>query len=142
MIAHFFFFACAGLLNTCVDWGVYFALSHIIHLSLPLAKGLGVCAGVTSAYFINTLVVFRTNNTHSSSISIKKFGKFVSCYSIGMILNVLVFHVSIQVGVKEIISLLIATGVSLITNYTLLKVVMFKSSTTANCDIESGGVNT
>ncbi len=124
-------FALAGFVNTGVDWAVYFAASRLIGQNLEtVAKILGVMCGITSAYMLNSLWVFRDRflSQFRSRVGfqgktlyiVQSYAKLFLTYAFGMAVNVLAFAGMRRLGLWELLCLTVATGLSLCINFLIL----------------------
>lgn len=119
-------FALAGGVNTGVDWGIFYAAALI--LPETVAKIAGIVGGITSAFLLNSLWVFRasfkgelarTSAEKKAGLVAKKYGLHVATYSFGMVINVVVFTLLRRVELIRIGALAAATACSLSFNFLL-----------------------
>lgn len=118
-------FGAVGVLNTLVDWGLYYALTRWAGLgSLPvLAKSLSYGAGIINSYFWNKYWTFQQRD--GSLLSIVPF-MIVSLIALGV--NAGVLHLGLEVlSITEFASLILATGVTLLWNFLMSKLVIFRA---------------
>lgn len=133
-------FALAGVVNTLADYSAYFFVAYYIFDAdgHNLAKGVGAVIGITSAFILNSLWVFRQNfmaeyvlrttRGRKSRYVAASFGKMFLTYSIGMALNILIFSFLHQTGrVHEIICLVTATAVSMVFNFVFTKKLVYST---------------
>lgn len=132
-----FKFGLAGVVNTVVDFSVYglfvFALAH--PQEELVAKILGAIAGISSAFVLNSFWVFRQNFLpgldrrtglrHKARYIGVSFGKMFLTYSVGMVVNVVVFTLLRERGLWELASLVAATAASMVFNYFFSKKFVF-----------------
>lgn len=118
-------FGMVGALNTGVDLGLYWLLTRFILLDPSFAvtaKAISYTAGVINSYFWNKNFTFRSKNN--------TFGVFFLFFSINLIavgINSGVMWVGLHlIQQGELVSLLLATGFTLIWNFTTSKFVVFK----------------
>lgn len=124
MSKEFVKFLIAGVINTAVDWIIYYILAHVIKIPTTIAKTFGAIAGIICAYILNNLVFLgKIDGTFISHI--KRFSAFFCAYSIGMFANISMFTIANKYTSIEIISLVLGTGISTIINYFLLKKIVF-----------------
>ncbi len=131
-------FGTAGIINTGVDWGLYFLMANAIHYGGTAAKLIGSAGGISSAFLFNALWVFgesfrvRYNGFNSSMHKVHfvcaKYLQTIAVYSLGMFVNVTVFNASINRGIGEIPALFIATACSFMINFLLSKNIVFNAS--------------
>ncbi|NDK55267.1 GtrA family protein [Pontibacter fetidus] len=129
-------FGLAGVINTAVDWALYFAMVHTL---LPgneaIAKLAGSVGGVTSAFALNAGWVFAAAFAMQCNQYQTTFGKLrfigakymqtVLVYTAGMLLNLVVFTAARYVATPELVALLLATACSFIVNFALLNRFVF-----------------
>ena len=131
-------FALAGVVNTLVDYCAYFFIVYSIYDggSQEIAKGVGAVLGITSAYILNSLWVFRqnfmqelylrTSIRHKGTYIALSYSKMFLTYSIGMALNIFIFSKLHASGnFPEIVCLVAATGVSMIFNFVFTKKLVY-----------------
>ncbi len=120
-------FAAVGCLNTLIDWTVYYAIICAFPkesaLFYSIAKGLSYFCGIVNSYFCNRSWTFK--DTPSSSEGIR-FIKFVFVNAAGLSLNSLSLYILLNLNFSHTFSLVSATCLSFIFNFTLSKVWVFK----------------
>ena len=130
-------FGTAGVVNTGVDWGLYFLCSNVLLSGDITAKIIGAIGGVTSAFMLSALWVFgesfslqylaHQSFAHRMRFVGSKYLQTVAVYSVGMLINVLVFTSCMRLGLMELLSLACATGFSFIINFFLSKKFVFQA---------------
>lgn len=129
-------FALAGGFNTSVDWFFYYLITRIfassdIHIT---AKIIGTVAGITSAYVLNYLWVFREDRIQQENSNgfrkkirylLGSYVKMFLTYAVGMSFNVLVFTVLLYNGFAEAGSLALATICSFFLNFIIVNNYVF-----------------
>ncbi|MAT43326.1 MAG: hypothetical protein CL609_13380 [Anaerolineaceae bacterium] len=118
-------FGIVGGINTSVDLGIYWLLTRFILVDpafAVIAKAISYTAGVINSYFWNKNFTFRSKDN--------SWAAFILFFSINLVavginsgimwLGLHIFHQG------ELISLLMATGVTLIWNFTTSKFIVFK----------------
>lgn len=128
-------FGIAGLINTGIDWAFYFLFSKLLGQSEMNAKLIGAVGGVTSAYVLNALWVFREDYVYQFSkqgsrrqklkFIWSRYFKMVAAYSVGLLVNVAAFTLCIKLVFPEFISLIVATLLSFNINFLLSKKYVF-----------------
>ena len=131
-------FGTAGVVNTGVDWGLYFLCANVLQSGDITAKVIGAIGGVTSAFILNALWVFgesfstqyKVHNTVARRAQFvgTKYLQTIAVYSVGMLINVLIFTGCRKLGFHEIISLAIATAFSFIINFALSRKLVFRAT--------------
>lgn len=118
-------FLSVGVLNTLVDWGVYFLLTRLIpfFLSQPgVAKAISYSAGILNSYLFNRNWTFRSQASARITLI-----PFVLANLIGLVLNAGVMQVCrVWLGLPELLSLALATAATLAWNFMISKFLIFK----------------
>ncbi|HMN62760.1 MAG TPA: GtrA family protein [Anaerolinea sp.] len=126
MIRQAFKFGLVGVLNTAVDWLVYFALTHglaYFGANLTFAKGISYTVGVLNSFFWNKTWTFRSSAAPRSTLL-----PFFITNLVGLAINTGLMQVCLHtLRLPEIVSLIVATLGTLAWNFTLSKLVVFKT---------------
>ncbi|MDJ1501771.1 GtrA family protein [Xanthocytophaga agilis] len=151
-------FGIVGAINSVVDWGIFFLLLSQfgpVHKFLFIetdtwARGIAMFVGVTSAFFMNSRLVFKENGYHnhfhdeitfSEKMGIvgQSYVKFLATYAMGMGMNILTYttmkrlHIDVfppEMGLgifSKLPALVVSTGVSAVFNYFFCKHFVFKA---------------
>lgn len=117
-------FGAVGLLNTLVDFSVYFLLSRWFG-ALPstrfLLKGASYAAGVANSFFWNKTWTFK-----SQTLASRAFLPFLAASLFALGLNAGIMHLtSVQLAMPEPIALALATAATLLWNFTTSKFLIF-----------------
>ena len=119
-------FLVVGSLAVLIDYLSYQSLLHFTdHKSL--AKAVGFIAGTVFAYIANRLWTF---GHVKSSATIGNISRFISVYSVNLVLNVIVNAMILNLTNHILFSFLVATGVSATSNFFGMKFFVFKPSNT------------
>lgn len=120
-------FVGAGIVNTGVDWSTFYALAGAGHLNQTAAKSISVFLGMTSAYILNALWVFRPSfmarfalqegRRRRLALVAATYVQTLLAYALGMALNVGTFAAVRALGFFDLGSLAAATAVSFLFNY-------------------------
>lgn len=123
-----FIFTICGIINTFTDWLVYYTGRNILGIIPELSKILGTIVGISVAFLLNSLWVFRKEYKIlllrapcPQSKTVQLFFHFFFVYLIGMTTNFLVFTITLKSTNQELLALLLATMCSLILNFLLIK---------------------
>lgn len=118
-------FGMVGVINTGVDLGLYWVLSRLILSSEPqlvIAKAISYTAGVINSYFWNKNFTFRSKD--------QSLGAFILFFSINLIavgINSGMLWVGLNLlHVSELISLILATLITMVWNFLTSKFIVFK----------------
>jgi putative flippase GtrA len=117
-------FGAVGVLNTLVDLGLYFVLTRWLGLSgLPvLAKGISYGAGILNSFLWNRNWTFR-----SQASAWKTLLPFVLVNLVGLGMNTGSMQLGLNVvRLPELVSLGLATCLTLAWNFVLSKFVIFR----------------
>jgi putative flippase GtrA len=117
-------FALVGLLNTAVDAAVYYLLTRYVGFFASRqawAKAVSYCAGVVNSFLWNRAWTFR------SSANWRAFIPFFAVSLVGAAINAGVMHLGLNaLRLPEAISFLLATGITLIWNFSVSKLLIFR----------------
>jgi putative flippase GtrA len=117
-------FSFVGVLNTAVDWGVYFILTRWLGMAnLPIAaKSISYSAGIINSFFWNRTWTFRSKAQIWTTLL-----PFVIVNLVGLAINTGIYELCLNVlGLQELIALGTATIVTLVWNFVLSKFVIFR----------------
>jgi putative flippase GtrA len=119
-------FIVVGSLTFAIDYVVYTFMMTFVHVSVELAKVIGIMTGTTSAYVVNRLWTFK--HTH---YSIGSIGRFLLLY-----LATLSINVGINSGVLQLLNgrpiavftaFTLAAGIAASLNFTGMRYFVFKT---------------
>lgn len=124
-------FIVAGGLTVLIDFIIYRGLIYCNLLgddAINLAKSIGFIGGTIFAYFANRFWTFKNKTVSKGSI-----GRFALIYSLSLIANIAINHLSILIlgiGILNhqtliMVSFILATGVSAILNFLGMKFFVF-----------------
>lgn len=151
-------FGVVGAFNTILDGSIYFTLLYLfgsVHKFLFIetdtwARGIAMVIGVTSAFFMNSRLVFKDSGYHNHfhdeitsnekvAIIVRSYFKFVTSYAMGMGMNILTyttmkrlhldaFPPELGLGVfSKLPAFVVSTVVSAVFNYLFCKHFVFKT---------------
>ncbi len=111
-------FCAVGVLNTAVQYGVFYGLLHLFKLNYLMASTIGYCAGLTNSYMFNRKWTF--GDVNSPNIN-REFIKFVMVNVAALAINlaslrcsVSILHLRPEIG--QIISIPLSTVVNFLGN--------------------------
>jgi putative flippase GtrA len=118
-------FLSVGILNTALDASLYFVLTRWLGFAAfkTLAKGISYGIGILNSFYWNKSWTFK-----SDAAKVAAFLPFVLANLAGLAINTGVMRVCLNaLGLHEIPSLALATGITLSWNFTASKVLVFKT---------------
>lgn len=116
-----------GVLTTLVDWITYAALWKI-GTDYRISTVLSWCAAVLFAFVTNKLVVFRSFDM-SPAYLWKEFAAFVACRGATGVFTLVAMIVMVDfMHLNEFLGKLIVSAISLVLNYILSKLFIFKKN--------------
>lgn len=147
-IIQFFKFCVVGVINTAVDWIVYFLLvnSFLSPDNLrPTAKAISFLAAVINSYLLNTIWTFKkeyqriVGKPNAASLKRGIFIKFFVVSLVGWLVNYLVFKyafanleprtimiLSRSISMKDIYPLVLASAAAILWNFFANKLWTYK----------------
>jgi putative flippase GtrA len=124
-LRQFIKFGLVGVLNTAIDAGIYFLLTRYVPFFTNrqvFAKGISYTAGVINSFIWNRSWTFRSNVNPW-----RAFGPFFIVNLVGIGINTGVMYIGLNLlHLNEVISFLAATGFTILWNFTISKLVIFK----------------
>lgn len=121
-------FSMVGVVNTLVNWITFFILSNI-GIYYIAANIIAYSIATTNSYFWNSKWVFK----YEKGSTIKSSFKFILLNLFGLALNTSILYLLVDfLNLKKILALIIATGVTMIINYFINKLWVFKSNLSTN----------
>ncbi|MEG0368798.1 MAG: GtrA family protein [Hungatella sp.] len=116
-----------GILTTLVDWVVYAVLWRI-GTDYRISTALSWCAAVLFAFITNKLFVFQSFDIHLRYLW-KEFVSFVTCRAATGVFTFVAMIVMVDaLHLHEFIGKLIVSAISLVLNYILSKLFIFKKN--------------
>lgn len=119
-------FVIVGFINTGVDLGIYFMLTHWVPFfmdKLVLAKAISYPAGVINSFIWNKNWTFKSNTGY---FNLQAMIFFVANL-IGWGMNSLMMYIGLEIWhLPELICLALAIGIVLIWNFLVSKFIVFR----------------
>lgn len=116
-------FAIVGVISTLIDWGAFYLFNHFLGVFYLIAKILSFILAVINSYLWNRSWTFRSQNKDK----IEEFGKFIVVSLVGLGINTLIFYLAAgRLHLTYILSLIIATAITLVWNFLANKSWVFK----------------
>jgi putative flippase GtrA len=118
-------FGLVGVLNTGVDLGLFFLLTHGLTFFARqpvLAKAVSYSVGLLNSYFINRAWTFRSRRRMLDTLP-----GFVLVNGIGLLINTGILDVALyRLHLVELVALALATAGSLLWNFILSRWLVFR----------------
>jgi glycosyltransferase involved in cell wall biosynthesis len=117
-------FATVGIVNTILDAAIYILLTRFLGFGgrLVVAKFFSFLVGTISSLLLNRSWTFGIR----SRLSIQEIIRFYATVSISLLINVGAMSLLVSMGVYDLLALLLTTGITFLTNFTLSKLWVFK----------------
>lgn len=120
-IFRFIKFALVGVMNTLLNWSIFFILTKV-ELYYIVANVIAYLIATIHSYFWNSIWVFKYNN----GSKIKSPIKFIVLNIIGLLINTIILYVLVDIfNINKLISLMLTTVIVMIINYVANKVWVF-----------------
>ena len=111
-----------GFISTAVNYFFFFILFHF-GTNYLAASAIGFIAGTFVAYIMNRTFTFESVIESRK----KEFGLYLLVYLVSLCLNLLVLRLLVSgLGINPLISNLFAIGVAMVSNFTGLKLFVFR----------------
>jgi putative flippase GtrA len=118
-------FAVIGVVNTCVDFGVFLLAIHFLTASLVAANVLSWTVAVTGSYVMNSFITFAAES--GRRLGWRAYAGFVGSGIAGLIANTATLLIAARLLLLPVVvSKLLAIGVSFLVNFSLARFVMFR----------------
>jgi putative flippase GtrA len=117
-------FLSVGVLNTALDASLYFVLTRWLGLATlqTPAKGISYGAGILNSFYWNKSWTFK-----SEAGTVAVFVPFALANLAALIINAGIMHLCLNaLGLHEVLSLALATGITFLWNFTVSKFLIFK----------------
>jgi putative flippase GtrA len=136
-LVQFIKFGIVGVLNTGVDWVVFYLLANsLLNDEKTIAKVISFMVAMLNSYLFNTIWTFKKEykKATSGSAGVTKgaiFGKFAVVSLVGWGVNVLVFNRASLIdysllGNKDLLALVLASGAAIVWNFFANKLWTYK----------------
>ena len=122
-VKQFIKFSFVGMLNTLIDFGIYYLLTRYAGLYYIYANIISVFIAITNSYLLNRSWTFQSK---SKIVGIEAV-KFWIVSIVGLILNTLISKLLIYLGLGDLFSKAFASVLVLIWNFTANKYWTFSS---------------
>ena len=124
-------FLIGGTIAVSIDWGAFFLLIQLGETSQTFSKVISFLMGTIFAFYYNGRFSFQ------SILGKNQFIRHLSLYTFSMTMNVMVFNfttkiVPVFLGSTSLISLALATSVSMLLNFFGMRKWVFQGNEFAN----------
>ena len=116
-------FAMVGVVNTLVDFGIFFVAVKMLGLALVPANVLAWSIAVSGSYVLNSYTTFAAES--GRELTFRAYGTFLASGILGLVANTTALVVA-SYFVPVLVAKLIAIGVSFMVNFTLSHFVVFR----------------
>lgn len=120
-------FCLVGVLNTAVDFGVYYALTRglwTFHHSISVYKALSYLVATLCSFVVNRHWTF----AKTSHVRVSELWRFYSTVGLGIFINVGVQYIAVTIfSIHDLIGVLIATAVTAVWGFSFTKFFVFKT---------------
>ncbi len=121
VVRDFFRFAAVGVVATAVHYAVLIALAELAGVHPVLGTVCGAISGAVVSYTLNRLYTFTARPAYMRGLA-----KFFVVIGIGAALNAGIVALFMWLGLHYIFAQFIATGLVLIWNFAVSRVVVFR----------------
>jgi putative flippase GtrA len=120
-------FACVGLVNTLIDFGL-FSFAHL-YLGLPIivANTVSWTVAVTGSYVMNSMVTFAAESQRK--LTAKAYVSFVGAQIAGLVANTATVYIASHF-MWVLTAKVLAIAVSFVVNFSLTHLVVFRPLST------------
>ena len=115
-------FAFVGGVATIIQFSILVALVELAHANALVANAIGFVFSATANYLMNRAFTFAGTSSHAGYGMLK----FAVTSLVGLGINSLIFKAIMSVGVYYMIAWALATGLTLIWNYSAARLIVFR----------------
>ena len=119
----FFIYFIVGGLATIVEWVAFYVLNSLFAVHYAFATTLAFILSTAANWLFGRLILFRDSKQNTA----KELVKIYMVSIIGLLMNIAIMFVAIEkLGIQDMISKIIATGIVFIWNFLIRKLVIYK----------------
>lgn len=120
--ARFIRFAVVGGIASVIQFSILVALVELAHANKLIANAVGFIFAATANYLMNRYFTFSGTQSHMG------YGmmKFAVTSVIGLAVNTIIFQTLMSFGVWYVIAWVLATGLTMIWNYSAARLIVFR----------------
>ncbi len=118
-----FFYLIVGILATIVEWSAFFVLNRLFKIHYALSTAFAFVLSTFANWLFGRLILFRKTKQNTLSEILKIY--IVSI--IGLAMNIGIMFAAVgKIGMNEMMSKIVATGIVFIWNFLIRKLVIYK----------------
>lgn len=115
MLKQFIKFSLVGVLNTAIDYGVFYGLYEFVGIHYVLASGIGFCLAVTNSYICNKHWTFKSRGADVR----REFLKFFVVNIVSLSINLACMAILVELfSLYPQVAKLVTIGITLAVNFT------------------------
>ena len=122
--AKFLRFAVVGAIAAIIQFSILVALVELVRANELIANAIGFVFAASANYLMNRYFTFAGTSSHAGLGMLK----FAATSLIGLAINSLIFKAFLSAGLYYMIAWALATGFTLIWNYTAARLIVFRDS--------------
>jgi putative flippase GtrA len=115
-------FAIVGGIATVIQFSILVGLVELAHADKLIANAVGFVVAATANYLMNRAFTFAGTTSHAGYGMLK----FAATSLIGLGINTIIFQALISFGLWYVIAWALATGLTLIWNYSAARLIVFR----------------
>lgn len=108
-------FVIAGIINTIIDWGIFFSLYNLVGANLVVAQMAAFTTATIVSFFINTAWVFNTTKRKTRRRLVVEFFA-LNFVALGMTTALIYVFIDI-LQMNELLSKVLTTAIAMVYNY-------------------------
>ena len=117
-------FVATGALSAVIDFGIYWLLSSVCGLLLPVAKSISFICGTTTAYLINRRWTFRAEPSRGRFFAVVVLYAVTFAAQVGI--NQVMYDTLPDHPWRKLAAFVVAQGVATVINFIVQRAVIFK----------------
>lgn len=119
----FFLYLVVGALATVVEWGAFYLFDVIFGIHYTFSTALAFAVSTFSNWGFGKLILFRQKSRNVAG----EIFKIYLISVIGLLMNIAIMFVAIEkIGISDMISKIIATGIVFVWNFLIRKFWIYK----------------
>ena len=119
----FFLYLIVGGLATLVEWGAFFVLNSLLSVHYAPSTALAFVLSTAANWLFGRLILFRASKQNTAA----ELAKIYAVSVIGLLMNLAIMFVLVEkIGISEMISKILATGIVFMWNFLIRKFIIYK----------------